>query len=571
MITDKTDEHNAQNIKSLDEVIYPEIEPGIISKHMIEKAYLEDFYKGEAARLHQIEPIVYDRITSIRMDFKNILRIDHLWILPNLTKLVLSCNKIELIENIEMLTNLKELDLSFNYIEKIQNLEKLVHLEVLSLFNNLITKIENLESQEKLIILSIGNNRIYSTDGIERFRFLPHLKVLNLEGNPVTERLDFNISEYVAAVLPNVQYYDYMSIKEEDRLKAKETFARELREIETNEEMEILERAQRAKKERDAERLSSSFVEHLNENQLFETLWKGDEDAHILMMVGVAAEDLADEYGKDIFAITQELYKLGLEKFEERQMEIDEFMTNLEEGHLEVQKMGQQILEEFIQYKEKAFEQAGAIHKWIETRALRGEEDETEESQLFNDKLDKITFDFDNMVNNVWQQLMSQELHLHETTEETTIHFQRRMQEMIGKFIEQAQTFFGQLRDLAIHFSENLYEIVSRYIGTKLALQDFEDVPPPLRICMEDREAIGNLIAGMKDIQTQRIDEREDRLMNRSKEFVDNMIDKLNDDELKRNRAKILEINTFLDLMSENLQNLGMEIKEELMKEEGMI
>uniref|UniRef100_A0A1A9ZVT4 Dynein axonemal assembly factor 1 homolog n=1 Tax=Glossina pallidipes TaxID=7398 RepID=A0A1A9ZVT4_GLOPL len=529
MITDKADEHNAQNIKSLDEVIYPEIEPGIISKQMIEKAYLEDFYKGEAARLHQIEPIVYDRITCIRMDFKNILRIDHLWILPNLTKLVLSCNKIELIENIDMLTNLKELDLSFNYIEKIQNLEKLVHLEVLSLFNNLITKIENLESQEKLIILSIGNNQIYSTDGIERFRFLPHLKVLNLEGNPVSERLDFDLSEYVAAVLPNVQYYEYMSIKEEDRLKAKETFARELREIETNEEMEILERAQRAKKERDAERLSSSFVEHLNENQLFETLWKGDEDAHILMMVGVAAEDLADEYGKDMFAITQEIYKLGLEKFEERQMEIDEFMTNLEEGHLEVQQMGQQILEEFIQYKERTFEQAGAIHKWIETRALHGEEEETEESQMFNDKLDKITFDFDNMVNNVWQQLMSQELHLHETTEETTINFQRRMQEMIGKFIEQAQTFFGQLRDLAIHFSENLYEIVSRYIGTKLALQDFEDVPPPLRICMEDREAIGNLIAGMKDIQTQRIDEREDRLMNRSKEFVDNMIDKLNE------------------------------------------
>lgn len=60
---------------------------------------------------------------------------------------------------------------------------------------------------------------------IERFRFLPHLKVLNLEGNPVTERLDFNVSEYVAAVLPNVQYYEYISIKEEDRLKAKETFA----------------------------------------------------------------------------------------------------------------------------------------------------------------------------------------------------------------------------------------------------------------------------------------------------------------------------------------------------------
>lgn len=99
---------------------------------------------------------------------------------------------------------------------------------------------------------------------------------------------------------------------------------------------------------------------------------------------------------------------------------------------------------------------------------------------------------------------------------------------MIAKFLEQAQTCFGQIRDIAIHFSENLGEIVNRYIATKLALQDFDGVPASLRNCMEDREAIANLIAGMKDFQTQRIDEREDRLMTRSKTFVDNMIDKLN-------------------------------------------
>lgn len=99
---------------------------------------------------------------------------------------------------------------------------------------------------------------------------------------------------------------------------------------------------------------------------------------------------------------------------------------------------------------------------------------------------------------------------------------------MIAKFVEQAQTYFTQLRDIAIHFSENMAEIVSHFIATNLALQDFENVPAPLRSCMEDREAISNLIAGMKDAHTQRIDEREDRLTQRSKEFVDNMIDKLN-------------------------------------------
>lgn len=59
------------NLKTLDEIIYPEIEPGIISKHMIEKSYLEDGYKGEEARLHQMEPVIYDRITTLRLDFRS--------------------------------------------------------------------------------------------------------------------------------------------------------------------------------------------------------------------------------------------------------------------------------------------------------------------------------------------------------------------------------------------------------------------------------------------------------------------------------------------------------------------
>lgn len=192
---------------------------------------------------------------------------------------------------------------------------------------------------------------------------------------------------------------------------------RELREIIGNEEMEIQERTLKAKMEFDAERLSSSFVEFLNEHQLYESLWKGDDDGRVLMLVGSAADDLAEEYDKDMFEITQEIYKLGLERYEERKEEIDEFMSNMEEGHLEVQKMGQKILEEFISYKDKVFEDAYTCHALLEARALRGEEEETDEVVATIDKLEKITMEFDDAVNNVWQQLMCQELHLHETTE----------------------------------------------------------------------------------------------------------------------------------------------------------
>lgn len=142
-----------------------------------------------------------------------------------------------------MLTALKELNLSFNYITKIENLETLVNLEVLSLFSNHITKIENLETLEKLVILSIGNNHIATFDGvsfiaicsiywstigliqqIERLRFVSSLKVLNLEGNPIAKQPDFPLSEYITAILPQLNYYEYVFIKDEMREAAQKKF-----------------------------------------------------------------------------------------------------------------------------------------------------------------------------------------------------------------------------------------------------------------------------------------------------------------------------------------------------------
>lgn len=124
-----------------------------------------------------------------------------------------------------MLRNLKKLDLSFNYIEKIENLEKLVHIESLSLYNNLITKIENLDDLEKLKILSIGNNSIGEVKGIERFRFLKKLYSLNLEGNSIAENAEKPLRTYIAAVLPNLKYYNYTYLKDEEREKGLEQFA----------------------------------------------------------------------------------------------------------------------------------------------------------------------------------------------------------------------------------------------------------------------------------------------------------------------------------------------------------
>lgn len=105
---------------------------------------------------------------------------------------------------------------------------------------------------------------------------------------------------------------------------------------------------------------------------------------------------------------------------------------------------------------------------------------------------------------------------------------------MISKFVEQEQIFFAKIRDVAVHFSENLSELVQQYIGIKLATGLFNDVPEGLKICLEDKDALNNFVVGMKDHHVQKIDEREDRLVVRSKNFVTDLIKELQKYVLKK-------------------------------------
>lgn len=147
-------------------VVHKDNEPGVINNEMIQKSVRAYGPKGEAARLCRNIAIDYKLITELRLEFQNLLKIDHLWMLINLEKLSLKCNKLEKIENLDNLIHLRELDLSFNCIERIENLECLHKLEYLTLFRNKIQLFENLECLTNLVRLSVGNNLIVSTDGV---------------------------------------------------------------------------------------------------------------------------------------------------------------------------------------------------------------------------------------------------------------------------------------------------------------------------------------------------------------------------------------------------------------------
>lgn len=126
-------------------------------------------------------------------------------------------------------------------------------------------------------------------------------------------------------------------------------------------------------------------MEHLNAHQLFESLWKGDEDGRVLLMVGSVADELVEEYDKDMFEITQEIFKCGLEKYEERKLEIEEFLENLEEGQKEIQLMGQKIVEDFLRFKTKLFDEATDVLRRLEIRTINGEDEVS--TQIFFKKI----------------------------------------------------------------------------------------------------------------------------------------------------------------------------------------
>lgn len=249
---------------SKDCVIHPEIEPRIITVDILKSVLAETIRTRtpEAARILKEEGIPWEEIEYIRIEFKNILRIDNLWMLTGLKKLVLSNNRIETIENLDLLVNLTYLDLSNNFITKIEHLKHLTNIEILLLYKNRIKKIQNLQSLEKLLIFNMGENLIEDMTEILYLRTFDHLRSVNFAGNPCCDN-NPDFRQWVIAFLPQIHYNEYRMVLAEERELALKEYENEI-EIVIESEKEIFEERERKRIEKEEEIFNiSSFVEFL--------------------------------------------------------------------------------------------------------------------------------------------------------------------------------------------------------------------------------------------------------------------------------------------------------------------
>lgn len=228
-------------------------------------------------------------------------------------------------------------------------------------------------------------------------------------------------------------------------------------------------------------------------------------------------------------------------------------------GRKKIQVQGQKTIDDFLEKIEAIFKQIRWAINEVEEKLKQNpeyEEATVAAKNINDDKVTKLTDEFNSLFEETWKSLMENEMHLHESIIETNSTFELVIQDMMNEFMEQCKTQFVQLREVENNFIDALIEAVQSFVTLKAATGHEDEIPEELREGLINRDIIHNHAAGMRDMHMQKIDGREDQLITRGKKWVQELCDELQQNETNRNRNKVMEINYFLDTQSGKLEDI---------------
>ncbi|CAK9803696.1 Dynein regulatory complex subunit 3 [Anthophora plagiata] len=521
------------------------VQARVINQEMLINLIIEQGPKGVAGKLFYEDGINLDETKEIRIEFFNILKIDHLWVMPNLVKLKLSNNIIEKIENLDILVHLKELDLSFNRIKIMENLNNLTKLEILLLFNNEISEIENLDNLCNLTIFSIGNNAIEDWKHVMYLRKFENLHSLNMSGNPCTKQDGY--LDYVFAFLPQLIYYEYKIITNEQRKAAIEKHYRTLNtlgETELKEKQELDAKKEYKKK---LVFLTAAYVEHLDGDYLFNQMFENDKEGKDLSMVNEDTQNAYDQYKINFIAVCEELCEVGVKENEKRMEEINIFNIAINEGKIASQNQGRKIVNEVLQ--KKAVITASVkqlLKKLVGDVDVATLEDISQKAQQFSEE-------FNDIVTDAWTKLMSIEVELHEQVEDVSEIFRMNLSDMVDAFLTTARGYFSQLRNSEAEYNDTVNGAILYYLS---GFGDDTKIPQHMLNLCEDKDMLNYNLSNSHDKHLLVIDAREETMLNRVKNWLDEYTEELVKSEIERNSQQILETSHFADSQQQELLQL---------------
>ncbi|XP_058260362.1 dynein regulatory complex subunit 3 [Hemibagrus wyckioides] len=508
--------------------LYDIKESSLIDEEMLEKAIEEQGPHGKAGLLAKEEGLRYDEVTHLRLDYRNILKIDLLWQFTSLTKLQLDNNSIEKIEGLEKLTNLVWLDLSYNNIEVIEGLDTLVKLQDLILFNNRISVIENMDALLNIEIISLGNNLISQLDSVIYLRKFKNLRTLDLAGNPFCK--DENYKVFVTAHLPDLVYLDYRLLDEQTREKGQyqyQTATEKIKHIEL--EGQKAAEAQKAM-EQELQLHKDAFVEYLNGPHLFNSMFVDDVEASKLAHLPEVAT-LLESYQTQLEALCMKIFEAGLTQQTQRQKEVECFFTGFRNAVADNQQKGAQIVADFERSRRQVMAEMkqAADHSVLKIRVR-------------------------NEIMQIRDTLLTLEMQLVAQLEDITKDFERNITDMVGGFAEYVQGIFVQCRDLENHHHEKVLMIAVATLERVAKNELDEDLPDDVQLLFVDKDTMTNAVSASHDAHLLKIDNREDGLLTRIHNWKSALIKSIHDDAVERNRKRISEILTYIDYALDQLE-----------------
>ncbi|KAF5304098.1 hypothetical protein FQA39_LY01883 [Lamprigera yunnana] len=520
-------------------------EPQVINSAMLVKCIDEQAPPGEAGRLQREEGTPFDEVEKLRLEFQRILRIDHVWMLTALTKLSLSNNLIEKIDNLEALVNLKDLDLSFNKITKIENLDTLVNIEILSFFENRICVIENLEHMKKLLIFSIGQNQIEDRNNVIYLRQFPFLQSVNMERNPCADADDF--VQFVVTMLPKITYYQYKLVEASNREYGQEKYEQLLMYVYAEEKKRKIVEDKILAEINEAELHVGSFVEFLGTDHLFNQMFENDKDGKALLNLSKDCQERYENYKEQFCKYTLEIFDMGQVQYRIRKKEVDQFFECINNAKQKSQQESIDKMEGFLLKKTDMFAKVKQLEDSYNNNMITDEE-------CF-EMIQVVSDEYNDLLHNIWKDLMKLELTLYEQMEEVISVFEQTVTEMINNFIENSQSYFTEMRASEAIYHEILHNEANEFL-TQCALKEGTPIPEELVEMMSDRDNLINSLGATHEMHNTIIDNREDTLVSKARNWLNALVTSLTKNEIVRNRSKVLEINHFLDIQREEFEDL---------------
>ncbi|NXO10043.1 DRC3 protein, partial [Oriolus oriolus] len=471
---------------------FSNIEPNIIDDEMVQKA-IEEKCPEDLGDLARGENINFKVVTELQLSFKSdILQIDNLWPLENLTKLQLDNNVIEKIEGLESLVHLEWLDLSFNNIEVIEGLDTLVKLQDLSLYSNRISKIEHMDTLQELQIFSIGKNNLTILEDIVYLRRLKNLRTLNLSGNPFCNGEHYTL--FVVAHLPGLVYLDFKLVRD--------STVRFLHSLIGKSGNSILQSlcfvalGAGSLQKSGSQKHTTAFVEYLNGSFLFDSLYA--EDTEVAKLASLPeVEDLLQAYPSWFVSVCENLYNYGLEEYEKREAEVSKFYKRFHEILTVNQQESKRIISDFenrnqMRLDEIEHARSGDI---AESKRAEGKED----------------------ILQLWDALMTLEVLVSNDLEELLQDFKRSIDVIASTFMENIQGIYPfhsvQCRDLENQHHEKLMEMTFAIMEKVDKDELEEDFPDDVRTFLMDKDTIVNAINTSHSIRLRKIDKRESDML----------------------------------------------------------